>query len=65
MWCAATRFDSSKHRSATQRALSSPLEMPPLSNLSDGQTSELMSLFKFFDTDGDGLISPRSMHQAV
>ena len=37
-----------------------PLEMPPLSNLSDGQTSELMSLFKFFDTDGDGLISPRS-----
>lgn len=31
-----------------------------LSNLSDPQTKEIIALFKFFDTDRDGLISPRS-----
>ena len=31
-----------------------------LSNLSDPQTKEVIALFKFFDTDRDGLISPRS-----
>ena len=31
-----------------------------LGNLSDTQSDELATLFKFFDTDKDGLISPRS-----
>ena len=31
-----------------------------LSNLSDPQTKEITQMFKFFDTDRDGLISPRS-----
>lgn len=31
-----------------------------LSNLSDPQTKEIEALFRFFDTDRDGLISPRS-----
>jgi Ca2+-binding EF-hand superfamily protein len=31
-----------------------------LSNLSDPQTKEVMALFQFFDTDRDGLVSPRS-----
>ena len=31
-----------------------------LSNLSDPQTKEIICLFKFFDTDRDGLISPAS-----
>ena len=31
-----------------------------LTNLSDPQTKEIAALFKFFDTDRDGLISPRS-----
>ena len=34
--------------------------MASLANLSDPQTKEIEAMFKFFDTDRDGLISPRS-----
>ena len=36
------------------------VEMSHLSNLSDPQSKEIVALFKFFDTDRDGLISPRT-----
>ena len=44
-----------------------PLPLPPfsstnmsVSNVSDAQSKEVIALFRFFDTDHDGLISPRS-----